>query len=187
MAHKISQFEQKVDWRRFGTVMVSIALGITAFPAFSTATPNEGVYQLAQARNAYACRRVSRIGGINVRQQPSVNSRIVARVGNGFNVAIRNLGDNGWVKIAAPVNGYVAANYLTYCASAPPSPKNVCRKVTATGGLNVRRQPSINSRIVGRVANRRNVTIRNLGDNGWVKISAPLNGYVATNYLRYCS
>ncbi|MGB3207174.1 MAG: SH3 domain-containing protein [Crinalium sp.] len=177
--------KQKINWQTSGAMMVSMALAITAFPAFSNAAPNDGVYY--QARTTNACRQVSRAGGINVRQQPSVNSRIIGRIANGLNVTIRNLGDNGWVRITAPVNGYVAANNLTYCASFPRSPKNVCRKVTATGGLNVRQQPSINSRIVGRVANRRNVTIRNLGDNGWVRISAPLRGYVAANYLRYCS
>jgi len=175
-----------------------IVLGVAAFSAPATpavegiqpSTPetttfqNEDVVLLAQARTA--CRRISNPGGLNVRQQPSTNSPIVGRVANGRNVAIRNQGDNGWVPISAPLRGYVAANYLAYCSSPPPSPRNVCRRVTATGGLNVRQQPSINSPIVGRVANRRNVTLQNLGDNGWVRISAPLRGYVATNYLTYC-
>lgn len=61
-----------------------------------------------------------------------------------------------------------------------------CRRVLASGGLQVRQQPSIGSTVVGVVADGQNVTIKNSGASGWVPIAAPLQGYVSAAYLRYC-
>ncbi|HLO85080.1 MAG TPA: SH3 domain-containing protein, partial [Nostocaceae cyanobacterium] len=47
-----------------------------------------------------------------------------------------------------------------------------CRQVIARGGLRVREQPSINSRVIGTIQNSRNVTIQSdVTNNGWVSIS----------------
>ncbi len=175
------------------------ALNVFATPstAASTATPqgtqpsarqrtsfqNEGVYQLAQVSDN--CRQVSASSGLYVREEPSVYSTALGIVDYGRNVTIvENPGANRWVQISAPLQGYVFADFLTSCQT-PPPPKN-CRQVSARGGLYVRREPSINSAIVGTVANGRNVTLENTGANGWVPISAPLEGYVSTAYLTYC-
>ncbi len=74
--------------------------------------------------------------------------------------------------------------------SAKPNPTSMtgdtCRQVVATDGLNIRQSASASSPIVGSVANMQRVTIVNRGSKGWVPISAPVNGYVAVNYLKYC-
>ncbi len=40
---------------------------------------------------------------------------------------------------------------------------------------------------LGALANRQRVTIVNRGENGWVPISEPVNGYISGADLKYCS
>lgn len=61
-----------------------------------------------------------------------------------------------------------------------------CRAVSATGGLRVRQNPSINAPVIDILANGRIVTIENLGQDGWVPISYPVSGYVSADYLTAC-
>ncbi len=151
----------------------------------------QGRYQLAQ--NSDNCRQVVARNGVYIRQSPTATSRIIGYIPYGRNVTvIENPGSNvvmgnpsvPWYPISAPEQGYVFANFVGPCQSSP-APAN-CREVAARGGLNVRREPSANSAVVGVVPRGRNVTIENRGVSGWVPISAPFQGYVSSNYLRYC-
>lgn len=197
--------------QKFVTVTTCLSLAVAAFPAIS-ATDNRVIpqviqpsiseptssqadrYHLAQADN---CRQVATVDGLQVRQQPSVNSTVIGFVENGKQVAIKNSGASGWVPIYAPLDGFVSAAYLKYCTSTststPPTPptststpSSFCRRVLASGGLKVRQQPSIGSTVIGVVADGQNVTIKDRGASGWVSITAPLQGYVSAAYLRYC-
>lgn len=77
-----------------------------------TALNDGGEYLVASALTN--CRRVNTKGGrLFVRSSP--NGRIVGALRDGDYVRIINRGANGWVPVAAPVNGYVYARYLTYC------------------------------------------------------------------------
>lgn len=147
---------------------------------------NVGEDRLAQSFDE--CRRISlNRGSLNVRQQPSINSPVIGTVQDKERVSIEGLGSNGWVRISAPYNGYVAADYLRTCVQRVPTRENNCRQVSAKGGLNVRQQPSMNSRTIGQVDNYERVAIESRGQNGWVPISAPLNGFVSADYLQSCN
>ena len=62
---------------------------------------------------------------------------------------------------------------------------SLCRRVATNGSpLNVRSTPG--GRMIGKLRNRTRVTIVNRGANGWVPISAPIEGYVSSRYLTYC-
>jgi uncharacterized protein YgiM (DUF1202 family) len=61
-----------------------------------------------------------------------------------------------------------------------------CRQVIARNGLNVRREPTVNSEAIGIIGSGRNVTIQSLGTNGWIPITAPLQGYVYGGFLGAC-
>lgn len=138
------------------------------------------------AQNGNSCREVSAKGtGLYVRQEPTVYSTALGIVEDGRNVTIQGSSIDGWVRISTPIQGYVYADFLSSCQDSPP-PQS-CREVSAIGGLYVREEPTSNSDIVGVVANGRNVTIDNRGANGWVPISAPLQGYVFADYLSSCS
>ncbi len=194
----------------FSTAVSIAPQGIQPSILGSTSFHKKDGYHLAQVSDN--CRQVSASDGLQVRQQPSLSSTVIGFVENGKQVAITNRGASGWVPIYAPLNGFVSAAYLKSCAStstpsptpAPsptptptptptPSPtststpsSDLCRRVLASGGLQVRQQPSIGSTVVGVVADGQNVTIKNPGASGWVPISGPLQGYVSAAYLRYC-
>ncbi|HBB34210.1 MAG TPA: hypothetical protein DDZ80_24595 [Cyanobacteria bacterium UBA8803] len=199
--------KQMSNWKKSVTGLTLLLSALTAFVPPSTAastatsqeiqTPkitsfqNEGIYQLAQASDN--CRQVAARNGLYVREDPTVYSRALGVIPYERNVTVvENPGRNTvggnpgakWMPISAPLQGYVYAGFLTSCQESPP-PKN-CREVSARGGLYVRQEPSINSDVVGVVPNGRNVTIENRGANGWVPISAPLQGYVSAAYLTYC-
>lgn len=141
---------------------------------------------LAQ-ETASSCRQVTANNVLNVRREPSLEAAVVGTIAARRNVTIQNQGDKGWVPIVAPVEGYVFAEYLADCPSVP-IPPSLCRAVqTDIGGLNVRREPSVEAAIIGQVANGRRVTIENQGDKGWVPINVPLNGYVSAQYLAPCT
>ena len=190
----------KNQWKKYSILASSLLLSSTVFtiPTFavnfnqnlgvnsineSPTLPNQREYLVAQA--ADTCRQITARTSINVRQQPTVNSGVVGSINSRRNVTIQNLGANGWVPISAPLEGYVAANFLAPCnvANLPPTS---CRRVVAQRGTNVRQAPSNDTGSVGLVASGRRVTIDNLGENGWVPITVPLKGYVLAGNLGYC-
>jgi len=160
-------------------------------PPKITSFQNEGVYQLAQGSDN--CHQVAARNGLYVREDPTVYSGALGILPYGRNVTVveskgaNTVGGNPgakWMPISAPLQGYVYAGFLSSCQESP-APKN-CREVSQKGSLYVRREPSINSSVVGVVPNGRNVTIENRGANGWVPISVPLQGYVSAANLTYC-
>lgn len=189
-----------IGWQKSVAVTILLSLSLSTFATPSIAaskatflgiqpsdperTPfqNKGKYQLAQVSDN--CRQVSARSGLYVRREPTVYSTALGIIASGRYVTIENGGTKNWVPISAPLKGYVFTDYLTSCQS-PPPPSN-CRQVSAWGGVYVRREPSINSAVLGIVANGRYVTIQNPGANGWVTISVPLRGYVSADYLTYC-
>jgi uncharacterized protein YgiM (DUF1202 family) len=62
-----------------------------------------------------------------------------------------------------------------------------CRAVVSdVRGLNVRQSPSATADVLGVVPGGAEVTLENLGANGWVPISEPYSGYVSARYLTPC-
>jgi uncharacterized protein YgiM (DUF1202 family) len=183
----------KNQWKKYSILASSLLLSSTVFSAptlavnpansESTRLPNQSEYLVAQAEDT--CRQVTARTSLNVRQQPTVNSPVVGNINSGRNVTIQNQGANGWVSISAPVEGYVAANFLAPCDVAN-LPTTSCRRVVAQRGTNVWQAPSTDTQSLGLVARGRRVTIDNLGENGWVPITVPLTGFVQAENLGYC-
>ncbi|HAJ62099.1 MAG TPA: ligand-binding protein SH3 [Cyanobacteria bacterium UBA8543] len=199
--------KQIIDWQSSVVVTASIALALTTFPVSSTAAStvmltgirssapeqtlfqNEDKYELAQASDN--CRRVdTRTTYLNVRSSPS--GAIIGSLPDKTLVTIENTGNNGWVPISSPQQGYVFGAYLTSCEQpVPPSetatPLDNCREVAVRGTTRVREEPSINSPIKGVLTYLQRVAIVNRGENGWVPISGPIPGYISSAALKYCS
>ncbi|PSN16084.1 hypothetical protein C7293_04325 [filamentous cyanobacterium CCT1] len=192
------------------TTLVTLGLGAAApvataiAPASETATasPQAGPL-LAQANT---CRQVTpNIRGLNVRQAPTLSASVVGVVPGGNAIAIENTGQNGWVPITEPFNGYVSAGYLVYCnpavagtvtdapvadapvADAPVADASgVCRQVIVRSGLNVRAEPTVYSTRLGALPTGTNVTTSGAEVNDWLPISEPIDGYVAARFLGDC-
>lgn len=128
----------------------------------ANSNPTEGNYLLAQASDS--CRQVN-VPGLYVRQRPTVYSPVVGTILSGRNVTVESAPTGGWVAVSAPLEGYMFARYLIPCNPIAIAP-DLCREVSARGGLLIRKEPSVNADIVGTVLNDRNVTIENRGADG---------------------
>jgi uncharacterized protein YraI len=163
----------------------------------------------AGGRDWWAVTGVGTDDGLNVREGPSTNDRVVARVANG--ASLRKNGDcvgeghARWCPVAAPegsFSGWAAARFLRD-AGAPPSASAPVPEGGASGpdwwavsgvgagdSLNLREGPSTNDRVVGRVAN--GAILRNGGCVGegrarWCQVSTPdgrFSGWAAGRFLQ---
>ena len=192
------------------TVLVTLGLGavpVATNIAHASETTGDRSPQLApllaQADN---CRQVTpNISGLNVRQSPTLTAAVVGVVPGGDNVTLQNRGQNGWVPITEPFDGYVSASYLLYCnpavggtiseAPAADAPvvdapvadaSGVCRQVIVRSGLNVRAEPTVYSTRVGALPTGTNVVVAGSEVNDWLPISEPIDGYVAERFLGDC-
>ncbi|MGG6238181.1 SH3 domain-containing protein [Nodosilinea sp. AN01ver1] len=183
-----------------------VTLGLSATPVATAiarasetnATSPQTAPLLAQANT---CRRVTpNINGLNVRQSPTLTADVIGVVPGGSTISLENTGQNGWVPITAPFDGYVSASYLIYCDSAATEPggdaavastpvadaAGVCRQVIVRSGLNVRAEPTVYSLRVGALPTGTNVTAAGAEVNDWLPISEPIDGYVAARFLGDC-
>ncbi|MGC9525662.1 MAG: SH3 domain-containing protein [Limnospira sp.] len=127
--------------------------------------------------------RETNTSGVTIFDEPG--GEIVGTLEADQAVYIANEGRNGWVPVEVPVNGYVNADYLTYCSGPLPNiPTSSCREVDVYSRLNVREEPG--GETIAQLEDGRAVSIRDRGQNGWVPIVAPLQGYVSAEYLEYC-
>lgn len=62
---------------------------------------------------------------------------------------------------------------------------NNCREVDVNTMLHIRRQP--NGEIIGTLNENQMVYIANEGYNSWIPVERPVNGYVNSANLGYCS
>jgi len=182
--------QQQRSWQKYTTLTSSLLLTVTvlvapSFAADTNKTQIQGKYLLAQASEN--CRLVIARNGLNVPRQPTANSEAVGIIDSARNVTIQSLGENGWVPITAPIQGYVYGGFLGACEAATAPPPTNSSQVAAVRGINVHQAPSTDGESVGVVANGRRVTIESLGTDGWAPITVPLRGYVQAENLAYCS
>lgn len=189
-----------------------VALGLSAAPVAtaiaraSTAAVVDSSQAAPLLAQVDSCRQVTnRISSLNVRQAPTLTADVIGVVPGGNNVTVQNRGQNGWVPITEPFDGYVSASYLIYCnpavrgtvsdtpvanapvANAPVTDASkVCRQVIVRSGLNVRAEPTVYSTRVGILRTGTNVTVVGSEVNNWLPISEPINGYVAARFLGDC-
>lgn len=194
-------------------VSAAVSLGATMIPAPSMATPKDASFEMAQAQiaQAPACREVEAEPGLNIRTEPW--GEVIGSVGTNEYVYLENPAPQGqdWVQIQSPMNGYVAASYLSYCTGAaaaqtpvarydqplmttepgqmgqPIAQSASCREISAPRGLTVRSQPEIDSETRVVLPDNTRVEIESLGQNGWVPISEPVDGYVDAEELTMCN
>ena len=122
--------QQQRIWQKYTTLTSSLLLTATVlvapcFAADTNKTQIQGEYLLAQASDN--CRQVIARNGLNVRRQPTANSEAVGIIDAARNVTIQNLGENGWVPITAPIQGYVYGGFLGACEAATAPPPTDCR------------------------------------------------------------
>ncbi|HEK9101568.1 TPA: SH3 domain-containing protein, partial [Bacillus pseudomycoides] len=131
---------------------------------------------------------------LNIREQPTTQSKVVGKVKQGTTVQILGK-EKAWAKISYDgKEGYVSLQFLKMKVSEPTveakqqltinSEQKEIGVVTATH-LNVRNSPALGNSIIGHVT--KNEKVKVLGKaNGWAKIEYKGNeGYISLEFLKF--
>lgn len=124
---------------------------------------------------------------VNVRSGPSVNYSKIGEVKKGQAIEVIEMLDNGWTKIV--FNGkeaYMSGSYLSDKKPDGGSGTVQIKYVIAESGLNVRKGPSTEDEIIGKLPYGSAVEVVQITSTGWAKIkynSEYAYAYVSNNYL----
>jgi len=125
---------------------------------------------------------------LNVRAGPGTNYSVVASVKKGTEVAVLNVGSNGWNQIQLPNSktGYVSATYLTIKTEQTPIDGAATSVGTVINAslLNVRSGPGTSYSVKAGISGGTQVTVISTS-NGWSRVILPngTEGYVSNSYL----
>lgn len=143
----------------------------------------------------------------NVPVRSERNGEIIATLAEGRTIYVANEGNQGWVPVERPINGYVTSANMGDCfqdvAANRTNDATPIRKPKTPGSASVSTVPNRNCRqvinrdipvrrerdgeIVGTLDKNQIVYIANEGNRGWVPIEEPVNGYVTALNLGYCN
>lgn len=121
-------------------------------------------------------------GYLNVRKIPETYGEVVGKLLSGGACEIIDTSTDGWYKISSGgVTGYVSSQYIyTGDKAREVAAENVIqRAVVSADKLNVRKEPSQDSEIMGQVYKDERYPVENIQD-GWVQID---DGYLSADYV----
>ncbi len=180
---QVTVLERGADWCRI-TYGSRTGYVMTKFLTFGTqggstpttpATPEEGIDTVTV---------LTANGGLNLRETPSTDARVLMVIPDGSIVTRLKLGDD-WTQIRyEDRTGYVMTKYLLLRSSAPlPSQTKEVTVVTDGGGLNLRSYDNTIAEVIIVIPNGAKVTLLEDGDP-WSRVRyAGLDGYVMSTYL----
>lgn len=121
-------------------------------------------------------------GYLNVRKIPETYGEVVGKLLSGGACEIVDTSTDGWYKISSGgVTGYVSSQYIyTGDKAREVAAENVIeRAVVSADKLNVRKEPSQDSEIMGQVYKDERYPVESIQD-GWVQID---DGYLSADYV----
>ena len=124
---------------------------------------------------------------LNVREEPSENDKIIAKMPSKAAGNILETTDNGWYKIqSGKITGYVKSDYILTGQPAKDEALKVAElmAIVNTDMLNARSEPSTDSKIWTQISNNEKYPVLKQID-GWVEIELEedSNAYVASDYV----
>ena len=124
---------------------------------------------------------------LNVREEPSENGKIIAKMPSKAAGNILETTDNGWYKIqSGKITGYVKSDYILTGQPAKDEALKVAElmAIVNTDMLNARSEPSTDSKIWTQISNNEKYPVLKHID-GWVEIELEedSNAYVASDYV----
>ncbi len=162
-----------------GAVPDSLALELDAFTSEETAKKLEAF----EAYNNLGITTVDTY--LNVRDEAGTSGDIIGKMVGNSACEILGLSD-GWYHIkSGPVEGYVSAEYIVTGDEAKKIAveEATLRAVVSTSVLNVRKEPSTDSKVVEKVGNEERYSVLEVLD-GWIKISIDgEEGYVSDEFV----
>lgn len=199
--------KMKSFWGQPVALMVVLsAVSSLIAPAQAIPEQTTNTVQLAQRDLVGQCRAAKQ--RLPIYRQPNTSSPSDRILATDEQVKLADNGNNnGWIRISAPIAGFVEAANLSACAGVvvnptPPKPapapapaqtSSLCRVVTYNGpegGLAIRSKPDRTAPATDGVKFGARVTLRtspppsNLDKDGrdWVEVTAPSRGWISNGY-----
>ncbi|PXX51335.1 SH3 domain-containing protein [Hungatella effluvii] len=124
---------------------------------------------------------------LNVREEPSEEGKVIAKMPSKAAGNILETTDNGWYKIqSGKITGYVKSDYILTGQAAKDEALKVAElmAIVNTDMLNARSEPSTESKIWTQISNNEKYPVLKQID-GWVEIELEedSNAYVASDYV----
>ena len=124
---------------------------------------------------------------LNVREEPSEDGKVIAKMPSKAAGNILETTDNGWYKIqSGKITGYVKSDYILTGQAAKDEALKVAElmAIVNTDMLNARSEPSTDSKIWTQISNNEKYPVLKQID-GWVEIELEedSNAYVASDYV----
>lgn len=146
-----------------------------------------------QARSLVAKRALITADSLNIRQEPSTDAEVVGQALQGERYLVEEETGDGWIKISS---GYISGDYAEIAYSLNEARKLDARSMvlnlydhlgisSVDNYLNVRREPSEDAEIIGKMTSKSAGEILETTEGGkWYKIkSGPVTGYVSAQYI----
>lgn len=122
-------------------------------------------------------------GYLNVRKEPGTTAEVIGKLLGDSALNILEQNESGWYKISSGgIEGYINSEYVLIGEKAREKARELVklRAVVQTDNLNIRKEPSLESDVVGQalINERYEVT----GETeGWIQIP---NGYLSADYVK---
>jgi cell wall-associated NlpC family hydrolase len=179
-----------IDTQELG-ILGAIVYGLDEIEVPTEASVEDAVetYTESDEENEYADLAIANVTNyVNVRSNPDTDSEIVGKIYNGAVAQVLSTaGDNNdWFQVVSGnVEGYIKAEFFIYGDDAANVIDNYVTRyaVVIADRLNVREEPSTESKRIGYIDNGEKVKlIENQGE--WLKVEYTTDkiGYVATEY-----
>ncbi len=124
--------------------------------------------------------------GVNVRSKASMNASVVTIANAGDKAFIKTYDSSGWVSVVleGERKGWIKEKYLTDSRQAQNTVISSKIRYIQGNGVNVRKGPSLNEKVITTVNNGIEVRAESYDDNGWVLISTnKYKGWVYKGYI----
>ncbi|MFJ5715493.1 SH3 domain-containing protein [Neobacillus sp. NPDC093127] len=183
---KYSIVSEKDDW-----IEIQLSFGKTGWVVNWLVSKENAVNTVntAKASGSKSTTAAAKTDQLRVRSGPGTSFPIVGFLNKGQQVTVLDQNEN-WCKISsANTEGWVASDFLEYKTikqentPAPPPAKTVSSGVVNGDTLNVRKEPSSSSTLVGKLTKGTTVTIYSK-QNNWLEVGfSTLRGWVSAEFI----
>lgn len=119
---------------------------------------------------------------LNIRSAPNTGSPVIGQIPSGEKAILLEKLSNGWARIRYnALEGFSSGNYLCECNGGQNA--KIGRVNTEGGSLNLRSEPSLSGRIIGRIPDKATVTVID-ASGAWYKVEyMGATGYVLGDFI----
>ncbi|MEB3292433.1 MAG: SH3 domain-containing protein [Synechococcales bacterium] len=177
--------QSRCRWVRSTLIRSTLLSATTAFPLVGLPflMPTQLQAQETASTLVGQCRAAKQQTTIFQERSASSKALTIVKVNEKVTLA-ENTASEGMISVSAPVKGFIQTVNLKPCPGQPKPDTSVCRMVTQTKGLVIRKEPGTGE-VVGGVKLNEKVTLagttsKTIEGRIWVEVSKPMAGWISS-------